>query len=101
MPSVVMVLQIASGVLWLLPAVFLTPRILRSWRPGASRGTMLAAPIGFVCWLMVGFSVRWLLWPRTVGAMSAPELATWGALYALSCLLAVWVFSGARLTRND
>lgn len=100
-PEVVQLLQLLSGAAWLVPALYLSRRIGRAWRADASRATMLAAPIGFLCWLQVGFVIRWLLWPHAIGDMSGEELATWGALYALSALLAVWVFSGARSTRND
>lgn len=101
MPELVQILQLASGLLWLLTALYLTPRIGRSWRKEPSRATMLAAPIGFLAWLMFGFCFRWLLWPESLGEMGGAELTTWAALYALSSLLAVWFFQGALQTRND
>lgn len=99
--NVVQTLQLASGALWLIPAMLLTGRILRSWRAGASRATVLAAPIGFVAWMQVGFTVRWALWPHALGTMNGLELAAWGALYLLSGGLALWVAQGAIKTRGE
>jgi hypothetical protein len=99
--ELVQILQALSGVLWLAPAVFLTPRILGAWRQGASRTVMLSAPIGFVAWLMFGFSVRWFVWPHAIATMAGDELLAWSALYALSGFLAVWVFIGAFQTRGQ
>jgi hypothetical protein len=94
-------MQVLSGLLWLATALFLTPRIAASWRAGASRAKALWAPVGFLAWLMVGFIVRWLFWPESVGGMGAPELVTWAALYALSGLLAAWFLNGAIRTRGE
>ena len=100
-PNIVATLQLLSGLAWLVPAIYLTPRIVRSWQRGASRATALAAPIGFLCWLMVGFSIRWLIWPHAIDDMTSAELVAWSALYALSGFLAAWFLSGARQTRGE
>lgn len=97
----VQTLQVISGACWLIVALYLTPRIARSWHKDARRATMLAAPIGFLAWMQVGFTVRWLAWPHSVAVMSAPELITWAALYAFSAVLAGWFLAGAIQTRND
>ena len=101
MAELVQVFQAVSGGLWLAPAVYLTPRIVRSWRHDASRIEMLSAPIGFFAWLMVGFSLRWLVWSHSIPGMNPLELAAWTALYALSAVLAAWVMVGAWQTRRD
>lgn len=101
MPDLVQVLQIVSGVAWLCVALFLAPRLARAWRKDASRATMLAAPIGLLAWMQFGFVVRWQVWPHAMVVMSAPELTTWAALYALSVVLAGWTLVGAIQTRND
>ena len=100
MIALVQFLQLVSGVAWLLPAIVLTSRIVGSWKRSASRATMLAAPIGFLAWMQVGFTVRWLVWPHALTAMNGTELTTWAALYALSALLAGWFLAGAFETRN-
>jgi hypothetical protein len=97
----VQALQLASGLLWLLPALFLSPRIVRSWRPGASRATMLSTPIAFLSWLMVGFIARWLVWPRSIDGMLPTEVVCWCALYIMSGGCALWVLLGAFQTRGE
>lgn len=94
-------LQLLSGVAWFFPAFYLTGRILRSWRSGASRSTLLAAPIGFVAWMMVGFVIRWIVWPHSIEVMHPAETTTWAALYLMSIGLAIWVLRGAYETRYD
>jgi hypothetical protein len=101
MSALVQALQILSGLLWLLPALYLTPRIIASWRKGASRATLLSAPIGFLSWLQVGFIVRWIAWPHALAAMRGDELLTWAALYGMSGGLALWFLSGAIKTRGE
>ena len=101
METLVQFLQALSGALWLLPAAYLTPRIFAAWRLHATRVQMLSAPIAFLSWLMVGYSARWLVWPRAIEGMVFAELLTWAALYALSGALAVWFFAGALQTRAD
>lgn len=100
MPKMIQLLQLLSGLAWLVPALVLSPRIVRAWRQGASRATLLTAPIAFVCWLQVGFSIRWMLWPHSVAEMGNSELTCWGALYTLSAGLAAWVFVLARQTKG-
>lgn len=101
MIAIIQAIQLVSGVLWLIPALLLTGRILRSWRAGATRATVLAAPIGFVAWMQVGFVVRWMLWPHALGTMNVLELTAWAALYLLSSGLALWVAQGAIRTRGE
>lgn len=101
METLVQIAQAISGALWLLPAVYLTPRILAAWSRHATRAQILSAPIAFLSWLMVGYSARWLVWPRAIEGMELPELVTWAALYTLSGALALWFFAGARQTRHD
>lgn len=97
----VQTLQILSGALWLLPAVYLSPRVWRSWQADHRRIDILSAPICFFAWLQVGFIVRWFAWQHSVAGMGPYELAAWGALYALSAFLALWVFRGGQLTQGD
>lgn len=101
MSQIVVILQFVSGLAWLFPALYLTPRVFASWRGKPSRITMLSAPIAFLAWLMVGFSVRWFVWPQAVTTMAGAELVTWGTLYALSTGLAGWFLSGAIQTRGN
>lgn len=101
MTDLVPLLQLLSGLAWLVPALYLSPRIARAWRTPAHRADILAAPIGFMAWLQVGFSLRWLAWGHAIDKMRPVELVAWAALYALSVLLAAWFFKGARMTRND
>jgi hypothetical protein len=96
----VFLLQIAAGLLWLLPGIYLIPRIVRAWGPEPTRGTALSAPVGFLAWLQVGFTIRWQVWPDTRQVMETGELITWAALYAFSGFLAVWFFHGARQMRG-
>lgn len=96
--NIVTALQILAGLLWLIPAVYLTPRVIRSWQAGAypERGI----PVAFLAWLQIGFTVRWLAWPHALGAMDAPELVTWATLYAFSGFMAIWFFIRALETRT-
>ena len=89
-------LQNLSGVTWLLPAVYLTPRIANIYRPGATRLNAIWARNGFLSWLMVGYALRWLAWPTALRVMHWDELLAWGALYSLSSVCAVWFFHDAR-----
>lgn len=95
MTDIVQMLQIVSGMMWLLPAIYLTPRIASAFRVGSTHMTAISARNAFIAWLMVGFVVRWLVWPRAIGTMSNTELVAWGALYALSSVCALWFFRDA------
>lgn len=101
MVILIQALQALSGGFWLVLALYLSPRIVGSWRAGASRTVMLSAPIGFVAWLQVGFIVRWMAWPHALARMGGIELATWAALYGLSAFCALWVLAGAWRTRGQ
>lgn len=101
MNSAVLLLQLAAGGLWLIVGIYLLPRIVRAWRRDARRPDVLSAPLGFMAWLQVGFSLRWLAWSHSIPRMASLELVAWAALYALSAMLAVWFFVGALATRND
>ncbi len=91
MTSLVQILQAFSGLLWIVTAVLLTPRIAASWRPTATRIDAMSAPLGILAWLMAGFAIRWLVWSHALDRMQTSELLTWAALYMMSALCAVWV----------
>lgn len=99
-PSIVTVMQVIAGLLWLVPAIYLTPRIVRSWKADANSLPIRGIPVGFLAWLQVGFTVRWLAWPHALGTMKTAELLTWATLYAFSGFLAVWFFVRARQTKD-
>lgn len=101
MTALVQFLQGVSGTLWLVTALFLSPRIVALWRPGATRTQMLSAPVCFMAWLMAGFAERWLVWRHALASMDSSELLTWAALYLLSAVCAVWIFLGALETRGE
>lgn len=98
---VVQALQALSGILWLLPAVFLVPRVIGAWRGEITRCARLWLPLCFVSWLMIGFSIRWLTWPNSLEGMVGTELVTWASLYALSSVCAVWLFISAVQMKDD
>lgn len=95
MAALVQALQVASGVLWLAVAFILLPRIPGAWRDNADKLMVISARNAFLAWLMFGFSLRWLVWSDAVHLMGRAELTCWAALYALSCLCALWFMTGA------
>lgn len=101
MTALVYLLQIISGLLWLVLGVYLFPRVLNSLSGKASRAVMLSMPIAFLGFLMAGFSLRWILWSSAAGHMDRMELVTWLGLYVLSAFLALWFLRCAWLTRKD
>ncbi len=99
MIALVQALQVLSGVLWLLPAGYLLPAVPAMWR--GSQQAALATPILAFSWLMVGFSVRWMIWPAALLVMETEELLFWAGLYTLSSICALGVIYGAWLTRRE
>jgi len=99
MIPLVQTLQALSGLLWLLPAVYLLPAVGSMW--SGNQQAALATPILAFSWLMVLFSVRWLIWPAALSVMHTDELAFWAGLYTLSSICALGVTYGAWLTRRE
>lgn len=89
MPALVQVLQIASGLAWLLPTLAILPGMIRTWRGTADAIDVMRGPIFFVGIVQIGFSVRWAIWPHAIPVMGATELSTWSGLYVLSIMGAV------------
>lgn len=100
MIALVQTLQALSGALWLVLAIFLSPRIIASWRMDADKLVIVSARNGWLAFLMAGFSVRWLVWPRAMDGMGWPEMTCWAALYAYSFVLAFWFLTGAIQNRG-
>ena len=80
MTSLVQALQVISGVLWLMPALYLSRYIVGAWGKRATRTTAIYARNACISWLMVGFVVRWLVWRHT--AMRAVQVQGEAALWA-------------------
>lgn len=97
---VVQALQLASGVLWLAVALYLSPRLYGAWKAGAGKLTVVSARNGFLAWLQVGFIVQWLVWPQVIDARPDSALVAWAALYAMSGILAYWFLTGAIANRG-
>lgn len=87
--ALVQILQVAAAVAWLIPAVMLLPGIWRVWMRRADPIDALRVPIWLTSLLMIGFSVRWLIWPHALPTMNLTELTAWAALYAGSIIAAV------------
>lgn len=98
MIALIQTIQVLSGILWLLPALWLSSRIPAAFRPEATRFTAIHARNAFVSWLMVGYVLRWIAWPTAIAAMDRVELLAWGALYTLSCVCALWFLRDALAT---
>lgn len=88
MPALVQVMQILSGLAWLVPTLMIFPGVVRTWLGKGDPIDAMRGPIFFVGVVQIGFSVRWLLWPHALPAMGKTELSTWAGLYVLSVLCA-------------
>jgi hypothetical protein len=96
MDSLVQLLQLVSGVLWLLPLVLHTPSLWRVIRGKADLLDMIRAPHWFVALVMVLGSIRWLVYPGSLASMSATELVYWAAIYLINIGAAAGVAIGSR-----
>lgn len=97
MSALIQPLQAVSGLLWLIVAL----AVCRSaYRLLFTRRAMLFDAIRSVLFFMgltqFGFSLRWLVWPRTLPIMEDGEIATWCALYLTSALLALFTLAVVR-----
>ena len=95
MIDVVQILQVLSGVLWLFPAFYLSRNIVLAFSSKGDRTSAILARNSFLSWLMAGYVLRWVAWPGAMDEMGGTELVAWAALYALSCVCAVWFFRDA------
>lgn len=101
----VQLLQLLSGLAWLLPMALFAPAVWRIWRApmrGPARPDpldVLVSPLAFIAALQVGFIIRWMLFPHAIGTMEGTELAVWSGLYTLSIAAAVLSIVAWRIAR--
>lgn len=82
----IQLLQILSGLCWLLPFAVHVPAVMRLVGKRARNGDPVKAAFWFTAALQVGFVSRWLLFPGAVTVMSREEIIVWAGLYVLSAL---------------
>lgn len=105
MIAIVKLLQLLSGLAWLVPMILYTPAICRIWRApmrGPSRPDpldVLVSPLAFIAALQVGFTIRWMLFPHSISGMQRTELVIWSGLYTLSIAAAVLSIVAWRIAR--
>ncbi len=100
MSTLVQLLQLLSGALWIIPAGMLLPGVIRTWRGKADAMDAMRGPIFFVCVVQIGFSVRWAIWPHVIPIMGTAELSTWAGLYVLSGLCAIGLIIANRFAER-
>ena len=102
----VQLLQLLSGLAWLVPMTLFTRAVLRIWRAPMRRPSrpdpidVLVSPLAFIAALQVGFVIRWLVFPHALTAMEHAELVVWSGLYTLSIAAAVLSIVAWRIARG-
>lgn len=78
------ILQLTTAVVWFVTAVITTPGTCRLFFGRARLGDASKSAFFFTAVVFVGGSSRWLLRPD--------DLTSWAIVYALSILLAIYVW---------
>lgn len=86
-------LQALAGLAWLAVFVQRAPGLWRLFRPNPSVMDIYGSPLPLVAIVQVGFSVRWFVWPKTIGHMIPEELVFWAGLYLASAMSAAMFFA--------
>jgi hypothetical protein len=90
MTAIVPLLQIASGLAWLVVvALLIRPSFNLLLRGDESPRNARAVLTSFIAWTQFGFSARWLIFDHAIRVMGTVELAMWCALYLLSIIAAL------------
>ncbi len=100
--SVIQTFQALAGLLWIIPLLLFAPSVIRIWRNRADALDVVLSPVAFLALNQIGFTVRWLLFPRAVSVMRSDEIMVWAGLYTMSALCVVGLvgaYSAARRVR--
>lgn len=106
MVALVQILQVLSGLAWLVPMALFAPAVWRIWRApihGPSRPDpidVMVSPLAFIAALQVGFAIRWVLFPHAMIVMEDAELLIWSGLYMLSIIGAALSIVAWRIARG-
>jgi hypothetical protein len=83
-------LQVATAALWLVPVLLTASAVLRTIHGTGSKQDAMWGPTFINGLVQIGFTARWMLWGHTLSYMSESEISAWSALYASSCMVAVY-----------
>jgi hypothetical protein len=90
MPDALPFLQIITAVMWLVPVWLTLPAILRTLRGKGSAQDATWGPLFVNGLVQIGFTARWIIWGHALTFMTESEISAWSALYASSCMVAIY-----------
>ncbi len=91
MTELVRLLQVVSGVLWLVPMVLASRSLWRIIGGTADIRDVLRVPTVLVALTFIIGAGRWLAFPETIAVMREAELVFWIGAYALNIISAIGV----------
>ena len=89
--SLVRDLQLVTCLTWIGYLFNNTAAVLRWWKGERRPGDAALAGVAMFAITQVGFSIRWLVFGKSVASMSNPELISWCVLYAMSVISSIVV----------
>lgn len=98
--TTILMFQLVSAFLWGIPLALFAPSVVRIWRSTADALDIIVSPFAFGAIVQIGFTLRWLIFPKATAHMETNELLMWSGLYTLSGITALGAAFAWRVARG-
>lgn len=95
----ILFLRILSLLVWSWPFLAFAPAVYHTLRGDAVAGEDVRSAVWFTDLVIIGFNMRWVLFPMPAQYMESLAITLWSGLYVLSAVAGLLLTSTVRAAR--